>query len=409
MKIAIVGAGAAGCFCAIHVKRLIPSADVVVYEAANRPLAKVAITGGGRCNLTNSFRQVRDLAHVYPRGERLMKKLFSQWNHADTMQWFQQEGVPLVTQTDECVFPQSQDAMDIVRTLLYIMRGLGIDVRTGHPVQRVEPLADGYRLHFRHDIHPATDCDKVVLTIGGCPTMRQLAIFESLQVDVVTPVPSLFTFNIDDRALHELMGCVVERAQVSLAGTKFRADGPLLITHWGVSGPAILKLSSYSARYLAEHDYKASLCINWMTGDAEEDVRQRLAAMASNNRQRLVANEYPSHLTSRLWQFLLQRSHVPAEMKWCDLSGKRLNKLVSVLTADTYPIVGKCKFKEEFVTCGGIALSSLRGTSMELRHHPGVYVAGEVADVDAITGGFNLQAAWTMGVAVAREIAKTAS
>lgn len=409
MKVAIVGAGAAGCFCAIALKRMLPQAQVDVYEAGTRPLAKVAITGGGRCNLTNSFRAVKSLAQVYPRGERLMKKLFSLWDEKQTMQWFEQEGVALVTQEDECVFPLSQDAMQIVRTLTYLMHQLGITLHTRHRLRQLQQRGVGYSLSFADASQSEVQADKVVLAIGGCPSRRLLTPLDDLQLPVVDPVPSLFAFQINDAALHALMGCVVEDAVAFLAGTKFRTQGPLLITHWGMSGPAILKLSSHAARHLAECDYQATLCINWMGEANEDEVRVMLQDLQRRHPQRLLINEYPTRFTARLWEMLCTRAGMDADTKWCDLAGRRLNKLVSLLTADAYPVSGKSKFKEEFVTCGGISLSALRGTTMEMKEHPGLYAAGEVLDVDAVTGGFNLQAAWTMGYAVAKSIADAAT
>lgn len=406
MKIGIIGAGAAGCFCAIEVKRRIPQAEVMVFEAGAKALAKVAITGGGRCNLTNSFRQVKSLGQVYPRGERLMKKLLSEWDHRQTMQWWEKEGVKLVTQEDECVFPASQDAMEIVRTLQRLMRELGITLHTNHRVTTIRHKDEGYELQFMGGEAMPKRMDRVVLTIGGCPTERSLRLVEELQLPIANPVPSLFTLNIADEALHALMGCVVEDAVVGLAGTKFRGEGPLLITHWGMSGPAILKLSSHAARHLAETDYRATLCVNWMGEMKEEDVRNELQLIQRENTQRQVANEYPIRFTSRLWEYLCRRAGIEGSTKWCDVTGKRLNRLVSTLTADSHEVVGKSRFKDEFVTCGGIALTALRGTSMEIKDHPGMYAAGEVLDVDAITGGFNLQAAWTMGWKVAKSIAE---
>lgn len=406
MKIGIIGGGAAGCFCAIEVKRRIPQAEVMVFEAGAKALAKVAITGGGRCNLTNSFRQVKSLGQVYPRGERLMKKLLSEWDHRQTMQWWEKEGVKLVTQEDECVFPASQDAMEIVRTLLRLMRELGITLHTNHRVTTIRHKDEGYELQFFGGEAMPKRMDRVVLTIGGCPTERSLRLVEELQLPIENPVPSLFTLNIADEALHALMGCVVEDAVVGLAGTKFRGEGPLLITHWGMSGPAILKLSSHAARHLAETDYRATLCVNWMGVMKEEEVRNVLQSIQCKNAQRQITNEYPTRFTSRLWEYLCQRAGIEGDTKWCDVTGKRLNRLVSTLTADSHEVVGKSRFKDEFVTCGGIALTALRGTSMEMKDHPGMYAAGEVLDVDAITGGFNLQAAWTMGWKVAKSIAE---
>ena len=407
MKIGIIGAGAAGCFCAIELKRRMPQAEVTVFEAGARALAKVSITGGGRCNLTNSFRQVRSLNQVYPRGERLMRKLLNDWDHAKTMKWWENEGVELTTQEDECVFPQSQDAMEIVRTLLRLMHELRIALHTNHRVSNIRHKGAGYELSFFGGEAMPKHVDCVVLTIGGCPTERSLQLVKELNLPLIAPVPSLFTFNVPDEALHALMGCVVEDVTVSHVGTKFHGEGPLLITHWGVSGPAILKLSSHAARYLSEASYHTMLCINWMGRAKEYDVRNTLQQIQQKNTQRLVVNEYPTCFTSRLWEYLCLRAGIDGATKWCDVTGRRLNRLITVLTADNHEVTGKNRFKDEFVTCGGIDLSALRGTSMEMKDHPGLYAAGEVLDVDAVTGGFNLQAAWTMGWKVADSICKS--
>ncbi|MEE3476428.1 MAG: aminoacetone oxidase family FAD-binding enzyme, partial [Candidatus Cryptobacteroides sp.] len=241
MRVAIAGAGAAGCFCAIELKRRRPDAEVVVFESGRRPLAKVAVTGGGRCNLTNTFAGIRSLAEAYPRGERLMKRVFRTFNHEDTFNWFTAEGIDLVIQDDECIFPASQDAMQIVRLLCRRMRELGVDVVTGTRIDSVKTLLEEY------------DC--VVVTVGGIPRESGYSLLEGLDLETIPPVPSLFTFNLPDSPVRSLMGTVVEKAGVSLAGTRFKAGGPLLVTHWGMSGPAILKLSSYAARHLAEHSY----------------------------------------------------------------------------------------------------------------------------------------------------------
>ena len=249
MKIAVVGAGAAGCFCAIELKRRLPSSTVDVFESGRKPLAKVAVTGGGRCNLTNSFEGISSLDEAYPRGEKLMRRVFSCFNHKDTWEWFSKEGVKLVQQEDNCVFPASQDAMQIVNLLLARMDRLGVSVHTGIKVESVQSLLDEY--------------DNVVVTTGGSPSPEGFRMLEGLDLEMVPPVPSLFTFNLPNSPVRELTGTVVEKTSVSLAGTKFRAGGPLLITHWGMSGPAILKLSSYAARHLSESGYNATLLVNW--------------------------------------------------------------------------------------------------------------------------------------------------
>ena len=392
-RIAVIGAGAAGCFCTAELRRLLPEAAVDVYEAGPRPLAKVAVTGGGRCNLTNSFQGIRSLAEAYPRGERLMKRLLKVFSQEDTCRWFEAAGVPLVLQDDHCVFPRSQDAMDIVRALLRRMEGAHLCLRT--PVQSVMPGLTG---HLEVD---GTPYDAVVVTTGGAP--KGLPLLDGLDLEWVPTVPSLFTFTIQDAGLRALMGLVTE-ASVSLPGTPFKAEGPLLITDWGLSGPAVLKLSAYAARHLAGCGYKAPLSVNW-TGRPEEEVRRSLRGLTDSHPQKQVSNTPPEGLQARLWAYLMGKAGIRADIRWAELGTKGLNRLVATLTQDAYPIAGKTRFREEFVTAGGVALSNLDPATLQSRKYPGLFFAGEVLDIDAVTGGFNLQAAWTTGYVAAHAIA----
>ena len=403
MRVAIIGAGAAGCFCAVRLSELRPEAVVEVFEAAARPMVKLSLTGGGRCNLTNTFRSVRSLSQVYPRGERLMARALKVWDQRDVMRWFEQRGVALVEQADDCVFPRSQDAGQVVQTLLAAMRRSGVALRLGHRLQRLEPQSEGYVLHFA--AAEPRSFDAVVVCTGGAPTMQRLQMLSELGLEYVAPVPSLFTFCISDPSLCALSGAVVEPAGVSLVGTRFRAEGALLFTHWGVSGPAILKLSSYAARWLSEHDYRATLCVNWLGAANEDTARSLLLDLRRRYGQRLISSAWPECLTARHWALLVHRCGLDERMRWNDLSGRLLNRMVAVLTSDTYPVSGKYRHKEEFVTCGGVSLASVQLSTLEAKAHPHLYFAGEVLDVDAITGGFNLQAAWSMAEVVARGIA----
>ena len=404
MNVAIIGAGAAGCFAAIQIKRNNPKANVTVYEAGIKPLVKVAVTGGGRCNLTNSFDGIRSLDEAYPRGARLLKRLFRTIDYNDVYQWFESEGVSLTTQDDECVFPVSQDAMEIVNTLVRLMRSLGVKLITRHRVAAINHDAeDGeYLLTFSHgDVAKA---DAVVVTAGGSPQVRGLEMYEKLGLDIVSPVPSLFSLNLEkNHPMTALMGTVVNDVQARLVGTKLAAFGPLLITHWGVSGPAILKLSSYAARILAENDYKAQVAINWFGQANEAEVTSIITEIAEQNQKKLVSSVWPERFNNRMWCYLIDACGLRQDMRWGELGKKGLNKMVALLTNHTLNIVGKNKYKEEFVTCGGVALSNVNSSTLESKKHPHLYFAGEILDVDAITGGFNLQAAWTMGYVVAEQ------
>lgn len=436
MKIAIIGAGAAGCFCAVELKRRMPSASVEIFEAGAKALAKVAITGGGRCNLTNSFEGISSLSAAYPRGDKLMKRLFRTFDQKSAWQWFENEGVKLVLQEDHCVFPASQDAMEIVNTLLARMRQAGVTLHTKRKVTGIFPRPDGgYTLSvselskvqsLRHAQLPRGSvaelvegpmpqkyqrrddrnfqADIVAVTTGGSPELSGLGMLDGLELEIVPPVPSLFTLNLPGSPVRELMGTVVDNANASLVGTKLKAAGPLLITHWGMSGPAILKLSSYAARYLAEKEYSATLSVNWFGGLGEQDVRDRILSLSKDNPQKQILNSHPSELPSRLWAYMITKAGIREDTRWAELGSKGMNRLVNTLINDEYQIRGKSRFKEEFVTCGGVALSNINLNTLESKTHPGLYFAGEVLDVDAITGGFNLQAAWSMGYTVARSI-----
>ena len=368
MRIAIIGGGAAGCFCAIGLKRRLPDAEVTVYEAGPKLLAKVAVTGGGRCNLTNSFRDVHRLGEVYPRGEQLMRRALAAFSHEDTMRWFEAEGVRLTVQEDQCVFPVSQDAMQIVRTLERCLRDAGVCVRHNTPVERVEDL----------------DADRIVVTTGGS-SREKLERLLPAGVEVTPCVPSLFTLKIPDEGLRALMGTVVEQASLALAGTRFRAAGTLLLTDWGVSGPATLRLSSYAARHLAENGYTGTLLIGWLDAP-EAAAREWIAATAAANPRKQAAGTPPAGLTARLWRHLLSRAGLREDLRWAELGSKGAARLAATLTADAYPVAGRARFKEEFVTCGGVALSGVNLNTLESKTRPGLFFAGEVLDLDAVTG-----------------------
>ena len=426
-RTAIIGAGAAGCFCAVQLRRMAPELSVTVFEAGPKPMAKLAITGGGRCNLTNSFEGIPSLSEAYPRGERVMKRALKVFSQEDTVAWFQAAGVPLVLQEDHCWFPRSQDALDVVRCL---SRGMaGVDLRLRTPVTAVRhseqhicdseqpichrepPICHSERseesieydrsfvVYTPQDDKTGEAFDYVIVTTGGAP--KGLPFLEGLGLEMVPPVPSLFTFNVPDKGLTALMGLVTE-ASLSLPGTNFKASGPLLITDWGLSGPVTLKLSSYAARHLAEKGYQGTVAVNWLHA-GEKEIRERLQEIAEHSPQKQLSNT--PLLQARLWAHLMERAGLRQDIRWAELGGKGFNRLVSTLCCDVYPLAGKSRFREEFVTAGGVALSNIDLNTLECKQHPGLYFAGEVLDIDAITGGFNLQAAWSTGYICARSIA----
>ena len=406
IKIAIIGGGAAGFFAAIAAMEQNADAEVTIFEKSAKVLGKVAITGGGRCNLTNSFEEITDMRQAYPRGFRLMKRLFNQFDHHDTYRWFESRGVRLVTQDDQCVFPQSQDAMSIVNCLVDEARRQGVRVVTGRKVVDMDVDKDGeFVLSFENAV--PEHFDRVAVTTGGMPKTGDLLSLGRLGHDVEQPIASLFTFNIKDPKLAELMGTVVNPAIVSIPKTKMRSEGALLITHWGMSGPAILKLSSYAARYLQENNYRSAVAVNWVAEPNRDIVDHGMRQLAQAHPQKQLISIRPFGLPSRLWQYLLQKIGLAENRRWAELGNKGMNRLIETLTNDMYQINGKGTFRDEFVTCGGISLSNVDYNSLESKRCGGLYFAGEVLDLDAITGGFNLQAAWTTGYVVGRHIATT--
>ena len=388
-KTAIVGGGAAGFFLAVNLKEMVPDMEVTIFERSPRVLTKVEVSGGGRCNCTNSFARVSDLSQVYPRGHRLMKRLFNVFDYEDAYRWFESHGVPLVTQDDECVFPQAQDSHAIIDCFLTLARRYQIVIRKGVKVQSLADLK-GF--------------DFVAVTTGGSPKGEGLRWLADMGHETERPVPSLFSLSIDDARLHALMGLVVDDAVVHIPGTKLRAEGALLITHWGLSGPATLRLSSYAARHLADVGYQAPLSINWLHRN-EADAQTALMEMAVREPQKLLTTCNPFDLQQRLWGYLVEKALAGrATIRWAEMNKKEVNRLVNVLVNDTFQTTGRAPFKDEFVTCGGIALKAVNPVTLESRHVPRMYFAGEVLDIDGVTGGFNFQAAWTTAYTVASSI-----
>ena len=396
MKIGIIGGGAAGFFSAIQAKENYPDAEVVILEKSQKLLSKVKISGGGRCNVTNGCASIAELSKAYPRGEKKLKKVFGEFYTQDTIKWFEDRNVPLVTQEDNCVFPVSQDSQTIIDCFVKETERLGIQIEIGRMVQQLIPEENKIKILFRGNelVH---EFDKVIVATGGSPKKEGLAWLEKLGHKIETPVPSLFTFNMPHESVTDLMGIVVEKTLTSIQGTKLKSDGPLLITHWGMSGPSVLKLSAFGARILAEAGYKAKLQVNWVNVQSYETVMEELKNITKTAPQKQMQNYRAYLLPERLWHFLLQKIDIPLTKKWNDMGKKDFNKLCNILTNDVYSVEGKTTFKEEFVTCGGVSLESINFATMESKAVPNLYFAGEVMDVDGITGGYNFQAAWTTG------------
>ena len=397
MEIAIIGGGAAGFMAAITAQKTDPASKVTIFERAQKVLAKVEITGGGRCNLTNSFAAITDMKQAYPRGDKLMKRLMKTFSYEDTYKWFEKHGVPLVTQEDECVFPKAQDAHAVIDCLVRQAHELGITVCCKHRLTDICQKENGsFELMFENASHRSFH--RVIVTTGGSPHARGLDYLARLGHKIEQPVPSLFTFNITDRSFCNLMGTVADPVVTAIPGTKMRAEGALLVTHWGMSGPAVLKLSSYAARWLAEHDYKSSLAVSWTGRRTRQEVVEELLQLQTINPRKQLGTLHPLGLPSRLWLYILNKLGLNTTKPWGEIGRKTLNRLVETLVNDQYTIEGKGSFREEFVTCGGVSLQSVNVKTLESKVCPGLFFAGEVLDIDAITGGFNLQAAWTTRV-----------
>lgn len=396
--IIIVGGGAAGFFTAISIVEKNPKVKVAILERGAEVLNKVRISGGGRCNVTHACFEPNELVKFYPRGEKELRGPFHQFGSGDTIEWFEKHGVELKIEADGRMFPVSNSSQTIIDCFLKAAQKLGIAVLTGQSVQSIFKKDTLWKIETQNE-HYLTE--KLVLATGSNPK-----IWEMLQTfghAVVSPVPSLFTFNIKDSRIKELPG-VAAHATVKVKDTKLSSTGPLLITHWGMSGPAILKLSAWGARILHDKNYQFTIFINWLNDADTAEVEKKLKDLKQEHAKKSVSKKSPFELTNRLWESLVLASGIEAETKWADLSKTQLQNLVNQLTNGTFQVNGKSTFKEEFVTAGGIDLKEINFKTMESKLHENLYFAGEIVNIDAITGGFNFQNAWTSGFIVASAV-----
>jgi predicted Rossmann fold flavoprotein len=396
LKVAVIGGGAAGFFAAFSVKEHHPEAEVSLFEKTGKLLAKVKVSGGGRCNVTHACFTPSLLSKSYPRGEKQMKKAFAVFQPEDTVKWFLKRRVELKAEDDGRMFPVSNDSQTIIDCFLEEARAQHIRIATQTAVEEITPTDQGFSLGFRGTETPV-HFDKVIIATGGSPKESGLNWLKNLGHPIASPLPSLFTFNIPKHPIVKLMGLVVEHATVRIQGTKLAYSGPVLITHWGMSGPAVLKLSAWGARKLAEQNYRFTVQVNWLSIKNEAEVNVLLDEALPGMRRKKITNANPFQLPSRMWAYLIGKAEISPDAVWLDLPKKKRNKLINLLLNDTYDVSGKTTFKEEFVTCGGVKWEGIKVDSMESRSCPGLYFAGEVIDVDGITGGFNFQAAWTTG------------
>ena len=394
-KVAVIGGGAAGFFAAIQAKTNFPKAEVILFEKFQKVLSKVKISGGGRCNVTNGCNSISELIKGYPRGGKNLKSLFHTFNNIDTQNWFEQRGVALKTEADGRVFPQSDSSQTIVDCLFEEIKKLGINLKLGAEIKSLKQVnLSEIELQFAANYKTQT-FQKVIVASGGSPKLSGLNWLKQLGHKIETPVPSLFTFNVPKNPINQLMGLSAPNALISIQKTKLNNKGPLLITHWGFSGPAVLKLSSFGARALSDLNYQFNIQINWTGEKNAELVQQQLAEEFGSNPKKQISNFRMFELSNRLWNFLLEKASLNQNKIAGEIGKKQINKLVETLTNDIYTVSGKTTFKEEFVTCGGVSLNSIDLNTLQSKAIKNLYFAGEVLDIDGITGGYNFQAAWS--------------
>lgn len=395
MSVVIAGGGAAGFFGAITCAEANPSARVMLCEKSPQFLAKVRISGGGRCNVTHACFDTRDFTTCYPRGESALISPFHRFSAADTVKWFESRGVQLKVESDGRMFPITDSSRTVIDCLLREARRNNIELRANCGMERVTQNKGAFKIGLTTG--ESVTADRVLLATGGCRTAMLGAVAESLGHTVEPPVPSLFTFHIETPWLRKLAGVSLPDAAASIPGTKLRERGPLLVTHWGLSGPVILKLSAWGARELHARDYKFPLHVTWLPKLSNEQVREGLRVRIDKQPAKLVTNVPVAPLTARLWNALVLAAGIPESTRWAELSRAGQHQLIQQLTATQFEVTGKSLNKDEFVTCGGVRLSEVDFKTMQSKVCPGLYFAGELLDIDGLTGGFNFQAAWTTG------------
>ncbi len=400
MKVIIVGGGAAGFFTAINIAERHPEWNLTILEKSNKLLSKVKISGGGRCNVTNGRLKPAELVPFYPRGHKKLYGVFEQFTTSDMRQWLRKRGVATTEEEDLRVFPESNSSHTIIDCFMGLAKTLGIMVKTNCSVQHIHPQNDGW--HVMLSTGHRLDCDRLIIATGSSPAAWK--IIENTGIEVTPPVPSLFTFKIKDPRISGLMGVSFPHASIKITGTKLQEEGPLLITHWGLSGPAILKLSAWGAPTLHQSNYTFRILINYTGKYSADEVHNHLSQLKTQHPKRKLSN-YPLYdLPKRFWNQMLHLCEINMDTPCGELSKKQRNKLVEELTQGLYDVAGKSTFKEEFVTCGGVKLSEVNLKSFQSRKYPSLYLAGEVLDIDALTGGFNFQACWSAGWVIAQHI-----
>jgi predicted Rossmann fold flavoprotein len=403
-KLVVIGGGAAGFFCAVNAARMSPGLQVILLEKSNKLLSKVKVSGGGRCNVTHACFDIGEMSEKYPRGKNFVKKTFYQFFTSDTIKWFEEREVPLCTEADGRMFPLSHSSSSIIDCLLEEADKYKVEIKIQREVSSIEKLNSNFIIQLSDGEKIYSDF--VCIATGGFSKSDQFDWIRNLGHQIENPVPSLFTMNIPQHPITELMGIAVEDVILKISGTKLKERGPVLITHWGLSGPAVLRLSAWGARMLHELNYHFTVQINWCPEHNQESVRNLFLDYRQFNGAVFIGSKNPFDLPHRLWLFMLKVCGIDNGTRWSDLSAKGQVQLIETLTNHTFYIKGKTTFKEEFVTAGGVLTSEIDVQTMESKKIPGLYFAGEIMNVDGITGGFNFQHAWTSGWIAASAIAE---
>jgi predicted Rossmann fold flavoprotein len=402
-RLVVIGGGAAGFFCAVNAARMNPLLEVILLEKTNKILSKVKVSGGGRCNVTHACFEIADMSKNYPRGGNFVKKTFHQFFTTGTIKWFSERGVVLKTEDDGRMFPDTDSSQTIIDCLMREADRYGVQVKMKSEVLGLR--SDGVKFVLEFEGGHSILADFVCIASGGFPKTEMFNWLKQTGHTIEAPVPSLFTFNMPGNKVRELPGISVPDAQVKVIGSKLSSRGPLLITHWGMSGPAILRLSAWGAREFAACNYQFSILVNWLGAMKEQELQEQFRSFRFELASQKMNNRNPFGLPQRLWQYLLEESGIHNDLRWADLPSRDQNKLIKNCCAQEFKVSGKTTFKEEFVTAGGIKLSEIDPQTMQSKIIPGLFFAGEILDVDGVTGGFNFQHAWTSGYIAAKAIA----
>lgn len=399
----VIGGGAAGFFCAVNAARMNSQLKVVLLEKSNKLLSKVKVSGGGRCNVTHACFDMKDMSLHYPRGEHFVRKAFHQFFTTDTIEWFESRGVKLKTEADGRMFPVTDSSQTIIDCLMREANRYGVEILMNREVEKLKLENGKWKVWLKNNQDLLADF--VCVASGGFPKLSLFDWLKETGHSIVEPVPSLFTFNIPKHPLNELMGVSVTNAAIKIQQTKLKNSGPLLITHWGLSGPCVLKLSAWGAKELQQLNYYFTISVNWLGDAKEEEVRNKIQGTRVESASKKISNTNLFQLPNRLWHYLLNASEINEDMRWADLPAKAQNKLIQFLINQELQVAGKTTFKEEFVTAGGVSLKEIDPNTMQSKLHKGLFFAGEIMDVDGVTGGFNFQHAWTSGYVAAKAIA----